>query len=514
MASGGVPHQPLPAAFLAHLGKDSVGHGNVGSLESRGPATASTLPPPEIHPRHLLPDERDAFISWLRGEFAAANAIIDAMCHHLRMIGEPTEYDFLFSCIQQRRYNWTLVLHMQQFFSVAEVIYALQQATWRRQQAQSLNPPLIPHRSSMEDLKDPRAFNLLRGLKGEVPNVIPQTEVSVSDMAAVINQDLSLSDLSISQEILSGKRMQSPVPRLNDLEASQNLSKSALDPTIQSSIQVSQNQTLTKSPEGQEIIVVSVSKTSTAAPKPSGFGHNVKTLVLSLLTTAKLIAGFEKAHYLFNKHVGFGNCGQPWRCVCDASLRETDATLLDFLVPKPKVCEKDANFEMDENSIESMKQEVDMLGKPYVFLEDVTKRYVDDVTVEKLSCMLFEKIALCLMAYVESGQAPTMAFLLLSSIDTCSFCNYYGSFGGKLFSTDFTALSKEEQDARLPMIKVSKHFQCWEHVDGNLVNVAEGLELYENVLNTYEASQVASLITELQSSGRRGEFGVTIVKFY
>ncbi|MCO5591791.1 hypothetical protein L7F22_045783 [Adiantum nelumboides] len=312
MASGGVPHQPPPAAFLAHLGKDSVGHGNAGLLESRGPATASALPPPEIHPRHLLPDERDAFISWLRGEFAAANAIIDAMCHHLRMIGEPSEYDFLFTCIQQRRYNWTLVLHMQQFFSVAEVIYALQQATWRRQQARSLNPPLIPHRSSMEDLKDPRAFNLLRGLKGEVPNVIPQAEVSVSDMAAVINRDLSLSDLSISQEILSGKRMQSSVPRLNDLEASQNLSKSALDPTVQSSIQVSQNQTLTKSPEGQEIIVDSVSKTSNAALKPSG------------------------------------------------------------------------------------------------------------------------------------------------------------SFGGKLFSTDFTALSKEEQDARLPMIKVSKHFQCWEHVDGNL----------------------------------------------
>ncbi|KAI5055638.1 hypothetical protein GOP47_0029159 [Adiantum capillus-veneris] len=90
---------------------------------------------------------------------------------------------------------------------------------------------------------------------------------------------------------------------------------------------------------------------------------------------------------------------------------------------------------------------------------------------------------------------------------TCYFRFFPRSFGGKLFSTDFTALSKEEQDARLPMIKVSKHFQCWEHVDGSLVNVAEGLELYENVLNTYEASQVASLITELQSSGRRGEFG-------
>lgn len=352
MASGGLPHQPVPASFLAHFGKDPLGHSNAGLLDSRGPATAtaSALPAPEIHPRHIVPDERDAFISWLRGEFAAANAIIDAMCHHLRMIGEPTEYDFLFTCIQQRRYNWTLVLHMQQFFSVAEVIYALQQATWRKQQARNVNLPLMPHRN-MEDFKDPRALSLLRGLKGDVPNMIPQTEVPVSDMSGVMNRDLSLSDLTITQEIYNGKRMQSPAARMNELEASQSLSKSALDPIEQSSSQVLPNRTMTKSPEGQEIIVDLENKSSTVSPKPPG------------------------------------------------------------------------------------------------------------------------------------------------------------SFGGKLFSTDFTALSKEEQDARLPMIKVSKHFQCWEHVEGSLVNVAEGLELYENVLNTYEASQVATLITEMQSAGRRGELG-------
>ncbi|CAI9278759.1 unnamed protein product [Lactuca saligna] len=35
------------------------------------------------------PDERDEFISWLRGEFAAANAIIDSLCHHLKSVSEP-----------------------------------------------------------------------------------------------------------------------------------------------------------------------------------------------------------------------------------------------------------------------------------------------------------------------------------------------------------------------------------------------------------------------------------------
>ncbi|PON60835.1 Alpha-ketoglutarate-dependent dioxygenase AlkB-like [Parasponia andersonii] len=88
---------------------------------------------PEIH-RQWFPDERDGFISWLRGEFAAANAMIDSLCHHLRAVGEPGEYDGVIGCIQQRRCNWNPVLHMQQYFSVAEVMYALQQVAWRRQQ--------------------------------------------------------------------------------------------------------------------------------------------------------------------------------------------------------------------------------------------------------------------------------------------------------------------------------------------------------------------------------------------
>ncbi|KAL3684342.1 hypothetical protein R1sor_002364 [Riccia sorocarpa] len=80
--------------------------------------------------RHWIPDERDAFIQWLKGEFAAANAIIDTLCHHLQMVGKPGEYDFVLNCIQQRRFNWAVVLHMQQYFSVAEVVFALQQVVW------------------------------------------------------------------------------------------------------------------------------------------------------------------------------------------------------------------------------------------------------------------------------------------------------------------------------------------------------------------------------------------------
>ncbi|KAK7308611.1 hypothetical protein VNO77_42230 [Canavalia gladiata] len=95
----------------------------------------------EIHyGQQWFVDERDAFISWLRSEFAAANAIIDSMCHHLRAVGDPGEYDMVAGAIQQRRCNWTQVLLMQQYFSVSEVAYALQQVAWGRQQ-RFVDPP-------------------------------------------------------------------------------------------------------------------------------------------------------------------------------------------------------------------------------------------------------------------------------------------------------------------------------------------------------------------------------------
>ncbi|KAL5218583.1 hypothetical protein ABZP36_019267 [Zizania latifolia] len=77
-------------------------------------------------------DERDGFISWLRGEFAAANAIIDLLLVHLRAVGDPGEFDQVTAAVQQRRHHWAPVIHMQQFFPVGDVAFALQQAGWRR----------------------------------------------------------------------------------------------------------------------------------------------------------------------------------------------------------------------------------------------------------------------------------------------------------------------------------------------------------------------------------------------
>ncbi|KAL5995830.1 hypothetical protein ACLOJK_025901 [Asimina triloba] len=75
---------------------------------------------------------RDAIIAWFRGEFAAANAIIDALCQHLSQIdggSRRSEYEAVFAAIHRRRLNWIPVLHMQKYFSIADVVFELRRAT-------------------------------------------------------------------------------------------------------------------------------------------------------------------------------------------------------------------------------------------------------------------------------------------------------------------------------------------------------------------------------------------------
>ncbi|KAI3849210.1 hypothetical protein MKW92_050314 [Papaver armeniacum] len=85
--------------------------------------------PPPL--RQWIPDERNGFISWLRGEFAASNAIIDVLLDHLESIGggEPGEYNSVFGSINQRRSNWNHVLCMQQYFPITDIMFAVQQVT-------------------------------------------------------------------------------------------------------------------------------------------------------------------------------------------------------------------------------------------------------------------------------------------------------------------------------------------------------------------------------------------------
>ncbi|KAG6703696.1 hypothetical protein I3842_07G098400 [Carya illinoinensis] len=102
-----------------------------------GPAspTDRAVPPP-VAPPTMIPiqnpmmisDEfaRDAILAWYRGEFAAANAIIDALCAHLAQLGGArSEYDAVFAAIHRRRLNWIPVLQMQKYHSIADVAVEL-----------------------------------------------------------------------------------------------------------------------------------------------------------------------------------------------------------------------------------------------------------------------------------------------------------------------------------------------------------------------------------------------------
>ncbi|XP_024968271.1 uncharacterized protein LOC112507791 [Cynara cardunculus var. scolymus] len=82
-----------------------------------------------VQPAMMMPRgfAEDAIISWFRGEFAAANAIIDALCGHLSQLeGGRCEYESVFAAIHQRRLNWIPILQMQKFFSIADVTLELQ----------------------------------------------------------------------------------------------------------------------------------------------------------------------------------------------------------------------------------------------------------------------------------------------------------------------------------------------------------------------------------------------------
>ncbi|KAI6674708.1 hypothetical protein NL676_002614 [Syzygium grande] len=105
------------------------------------PANESPRPPAATQTRQLHPIlaadafARDGMVAWFRGEFAAANAIIDVLCGHLAELGSGagrSEYGPVFAAIHRRRLNWIPVLQMQEFYSIAEVAAELKSAAARR----------------------------------------------------------------------------------------------------------------------------------------------------------------------------------------------------------------------------------------------------------------------------------------------------------------------------------------------------------------------------------------------
>ncbi|CAA2940098.1 uncharacterized protein LOC111375864 [Olea europaea subsp. europaea] len=88
---------------------------------------------------------KDAIIAWFRGEFAAANAIIDALCKHLRQLegGVPAEYDSVFGAIHRRRLNWIPILQMQQYYPIADVTMELQKVEAEKSEGRQVDEKKI-----------------------------------------------------------------------------------------------------------------------------------------------------------------------------------------------------------------------------------------------------------------------------------------------------------------------------------------------------------------------------------
>ncbi|KAF8045036.1 hypothetical protein N665_5707s0001 [Sinapis alba] len=81
----------------------------------------------------LLSDSaaKDVMITWFRGEFAAANAIIDELCGHLMQVSGSAgeEYEGVMAAIHRRRMNWIPLLQMQKYHPISQVTLQLQTAT-------------------------------------------------------------------------------------------------------------------------------------------------------------------------------------------------------------------------------------------------------------------------------------------------------------------------------------------------------------------------------------------------
>ncbi|KAL8160652.1 hypothetical protein V2J09_002189 [Rumex salicifolius] len=139
------------------------------------PSVRSSLMVPAMIPSEIA--AKDDVISWYRGEFAAANAIIDALCSHITQLtfggGGASEYEAAFAAIHRRRINWIPVLQKQKYFSIADVALELRKVAAAKKF--SVEKMVAADEKSGEKAEDRDS------LKKEVKDVVQQEEGSKSD---------------------------------------------------------------------------------------------------------------------------------------------------------------------------------------------------------------------------------------------------------------------------------------------------------------------------------------------
>lgn len=117
----------MPPAAGVVANSDRVSFGNSMVIPTAG---APVIQQPPMTSETFA---KDAIIAWFRGEFAAANAIIDALCNHITQLeGDRSEYEPVFSAIHRRRLNWIPILQMQKYYSIADVTLELRKLAARK----------------------------------------------------------------------------------------------------------------------------------------------------------------------------------------------------------------------------------------------------------------------------------------------------------------------------------------------------------------------------------------------
>ncbi|KAJ6723540.1 HYDROXYPROLINE-RICH GLYCOPROTEIN FAMILY PROTEIN-RELATED [Salix koriyanagi] len=111
--------------------------------------------PPVVPVPMMMADAiaKDAILAWFRGEFAAANAIIDALCSHLAQLDAGSEYEAVFAAIHGRRLNWIPVLQMQKYHSIADVALELKRVAEIKLEAPPVGNMKITDEFSDEKVK-------------------------------------------------------------------------------------------------------------------------------------------------------------------------------------------------------------------------------------------------------------------------------------------------------------------------------------------------------------------------
>ncbi|KAL0370550.1 UNVERIFIED_CONTAM: RNA demethylase ALKB [Sesamum angustifolium] len=103
------------------------------------PMTAQQLQPPLMTAAASEAFAKDAIIAWFRGEFAAANAIIDALCNHLSQLeggggGGAAAYESAFAAIHRRRLNWIPILQMQKYYPIVDITLELKKVAEKKRE--------------------------------------------------------------------------------------------------------------------------------------------------------------------------------------------------------------------------------------------------------------------------------------------------------------------------------------------------------------------------------------------